>query len=101
MKYFLTLQLKEPFDENIPKIRAVSEARRKQGIGLSELAERGELKWVLPFHLMIAEQKMIAIIDIDDPNIVWKWLMDHGIHATIHATQIIERKQYVEKFGDI
>ena len=101
MKFFLSYQLNELIDDDIPKIRAVMEARGKQGIGLSELAKRGELKWVLPFHFMIAENTMIGVIDVDDPNIVMKWLMDHGRCATVHATHIIERKPYVAKYGDL
>ena len=100
MKYFLTYQL-DLVEENIPKIREIMKERGKQGIGLSELAKRGELKWVLPFHFMIAEQTMIGVIDVDDPNIVMKWLMDHGRYATVHATHIIERHPYAEKYGDL
>lgn len=100
MRFLLSYRLKGLVEENMPKIRTVMEERRRQGIGLSELANRGELTWVLPFHLLIAEQKMIGVIDVDDPTIVWNWIMDHGRYATVHATQIIERRAYTAKYGE-
>ena len=89
MKYMITWELREPYEENMKKWLEIENDRKIKGETWTED------DYVLSTHFILSEAKGLQIVDTDDSKLA-KWIAAYSPVYRIKISPILSREEFVK-----